>query len=73
MLVKIRMEIEGNKPKTVYRRLYDVEVHGVHARKCKPTHKACIRYNRQDIVVYLIDGEWVSYGEEKGIERRIEC
>lgn len=71
MLVKIRMEIDGKKPKIVHRRLYGTQVtdqlraHGFYASKGKATHKAWIRYGKQDVVVYLIDGEWVSYGEVK--------
>lgn len=70
-LSRIRMEVAGNKPKTLYRKLYGTEVtdqlrkHGFYASKGKATHKAWIRYGKQDIIVYLIDGEWVSYGEVK--------
>ena len=70
-LLKIRIEIEGKKPKIIYRRLFGTQVtsqlreHGYYPSKGKPTHKAWIRYNKQDVIVYLIDGEWVSYGEVK--------
>ena len=71
MLAKIRMEIEGKKPKTIYRRLYGTQptsqlrAHGFYGSKGKATHRAWIRYNKQDIVVYLIEGKWMSDGEVK--------
>ena len=66
VLHPIRIEISGKKPKTVYRRLYGVEATSrLLASKGKPTHRARIRYNKQDIVAYLVDGKWVSYGEVK--------
>ena len=37
--------------------------HGGYARVGKPTHTARIRYRKQEIVVYLIAGQWVSYGD----------
>ena len=64
-MVLHRIRIEGSERKTVYRRLYDIEAHGVHARKDKPTHTAWIRHSKQNLIVYLIDGRWVSYGEVK--------
>ena len=63
MLHRIRLEIDGESCKTIYRRLIDVTAHGRHARVSKPTHTAWIRYAKQNLVVYLIDGKWVSYGE----------
>ena len=71
VLHPMRIEISGKQPKTVYRRLYGVEATsqgrrlGYYASKGKPTHRARIRYNKQDIVAYLVDGKWVSYGEVK--------
>ena len=63
VLHRVRLEINGEKNKTIYKRLYDVATHGGYARKGKPTHTARIRYRKQQIVVYLIDGQWVSYGD----------
>ena len=63
VLYRVRLEIDGEKNKTIYKRLYDVTAHGGYAQKGKPTHTARMRYCGQDIVVYLIDGQWVSYGE----------
>ena len=63
MLHRIRLEIDGEKNKTIYKRLYDVTAHGSYARVGKPTHTARIRYRKQQIVVYLIDGQWVSSGD----------
>ena len=62
-MVRVRLEIDGEGCKTIYRRLYDVTAHGGYARAGKPTHMAQIRYRKQELVVYLIDGKWVSYGE----------
>ena len=62
MLHRIRLEIEDKKPLTFYKRLYDVTAHSRHARVGKPTHTARMRFAKQDLVVYLIDGKWVSYG-----------
>ena len=78
-LLKIRIEIEGKKPKIIYRRVFGRQVtsqlreHGYYASKGKPTHQAWIRYNKQDVIVYLIDCSLlglaltgrVSYGEVK--------
>ena len=36
MLHRIRLEIEGEKTKMIYKRLHDVTVHGRHAGKGKP-------------------------------------
>ena len=63
MLHRIRLEREGEKNKTIYKRLYDVTAHGGYAGVGKPTHTARIRYRKQEIVVYLIAGQWVSYGD----------
>ena len=63
VLHRVRFEIDGEKNKTIYKRLHDVTAHGGYAQKGKPTHTARIRYAKQNLVVYLIDGEWVSYGE----------
>ena len=54
---------EGKKPLTIYKLLYDVTTHGGYARVGKPTPTAKIRYRKQEIAVYLIDGQWVSYGD----------
>ena len=64
MLHRIRLEIAGKKPKSVYRRLYSVQALDKSGRKCK-SHQAWVRYSNRDIVVYLIDGGWVSYGKVK--------
>ena len=63
VLHRVRLEMEGEQNKTIYKRLYDVTAHGGYARTGKPTHTARIRYRKQQILVYLIDGSWVSYGE----------
>lgn len=63
VLHRVRLEIDGEQNKTIYKRLYDVTAHGGYARTGKPTHTTRIRYRKQQIVVYLIDGERVSYGE----------
>ena len=55
------------RPQKVYRKLYDVQPtsssrgHGYYASKDKPTHTARIRYQRKDLRVELIDGQWHGY------------
>ena len=66
VLHRVRLE-DGESCKTIYRRLYDVTAHGGYACVGKPTHTARIRYRKQQIVVYLIDGQWVSYGEKVSV------
>ena len=63
VLNKIRIGGEGKKPQIVYRRIYDVQVVGTPNRLRSRTHKAFCRYNKEEIVVYLDSGQWVSYGE----------
>ena len=63
VLHRVRLEIDGEKNKMIYKRLYDVTAHSRHARVGKPTHTVRIRYRKQKFVVSLIDGKWVSYGE----------
>ena len=60
MLMKIRMKPEGERPQTVYRKLRDVKPNRA---SNEITHTASIRYNNQQVVAYLINSEWVSYGE----------
>ena len=62
MLMKIRMKPEGERPQTVYRKIRDVKPNRTRTRN-EITHTASIRYNKQEVVVYLINSEWVSYGE----------
>ena len=65
VLQRIRLEIEGKRPKTIYRRLYGVIPLDKSEQRKGRWHKAWIRYNKKDIMVYLVDGEWISHGEVK--------
>ena len=72
MLMKIRMKPEGERPQTVYRKIRDVKPERT---RNEITHTASIRYNKQEVVVYLINSEWVSYGEvqdQQPVETRKE-
>ena len=60
MLRKIRMERQGERPQTLYRKLRNIKPN---RPSNKMTHTASIRYNKQEVAVYLINGEWISYGE----------
>ena len=62
MLMKIRMKPEGEPPQTVYRKLRDIKPNRTRTRH-EITHTASIRYNKQKVIAYLINSEWVSYGE----------
>ena len=62
-LNKIRIESEDKNPLIVYRRIYDVQAVGAPNRSRSRTHKAFCRYNKEEIVIYLDSGKWVSYGE----------
>ena len=63
ILNKIRIEREDKKPLIIYRRIYGVQVVGTPNRLRSRTHKAFCRYNKEEIVIYLDSGKWVSYGE----------
>lgn len=63
VLHKIRITVEGEKPQTIYRKLYAVQVTGPPNRPRRRTHQALCRYNKQEVIVYLEDDKWVSYGE----------
>ena len=63
ILSKIRIEREDKKPLIIYRRIYNVQAVGAPNRSRSRTHKAFCRYNKEEIVVYLDSGQWVSYGE----------
>ena len=72
MLMKIRMKPEGERPQTVYRKIRNVKPNRT---SNEITHTASIRYNKQEVVVYLINSEWVSYGEvqdQQPVETRKE-
>ena len=62
-LNKIRIESEDKNPLIIYRRIYDVQAVGAPNRSRNRTHKAFCRYNKEEIVIYLDSGKWVSYGE----------
>ncbi len=51
-LQRIGMEIEGNKPKSIYRRLYGVILLDKSEKSKGRWHKAWIRYNKKDIMVF---------------------
>ena len=53
VLMKIRIEGEGEKPLMIYRRIYYVQVVGTLNLPRSRTHKAFCRYNKEEIVVYL--------------------
>ena len=60
MLRRIRMKPQGERPETIYRKIHAVQPDRTYS---KITHSALIRYKKQEVVAYLINGEWVSYGE----------
>ena len=62
MLMKIRMKPEGERPQTVYRKLRDIKPNRTRPSN-EITHTASIRYNKQKVIAYLINSEWISYGE----------
>ena len=65
VLHRIRIETEAKKPKSIYRRLYGVTPLDNSEQRKDRWHKAWMRYNKKDIMVYLINGEWISHGEVK--------
>ena len=63
MSVLHKIRIEGEKPQIVYRKIYELQVEGSPNQPRRRTHRALCRYQKQEIIVYLEDGKWVSYGE----------
>ena len=60
MLKRIRLKRQGKRPQTLYRKIHDVKPKRT---SNEITHTAWIHHNNQEVVVYLINGEWGSYGE----------
>ena len=60
MLKRIRMKPHGERPQTIYRKIHDIKPNRPNNEL---THTASIRYNKQKVAVYLINGEWISHGE----------
>lgn len=60
MLRKIRIKPQDERPQTVYRKIYNVKPKRF---SNEITHTALIHYKKQEVIVYLINGEWISYGE----------
>lgn len=63
VLHKILIEAEGKKAQIVYRKIYELQVEGSPNQPRRRTHRALYRYQKQEIIVYLEEGNWVSYGE----------
>ena len=63
VLHKIRIEAEGKKPQCVYRKIYELQVEGSPNQPRRRTHRALYCYQKPEMIVYLEDGKWVSYGE----------